>query len=124
MRNLLQQIAAENLDATIQAVALIRPGPAGSGMKDSFIARARGAEAAEPPHPRLAEPLHATHGVMLYQEDVMHAAVALAGLDLADADELRRGTKKRRVDSDALRRRFFEGCAKNGVDAASARRRV
>lgn len=122
MRNLLQQIAAENLDATIQAVALIRPGPAGSGMKDSFIARARGAEAAEPAHPRLAEPLHETHGVMLYQEDVMHAAVALAGLDLADADELRRGTKKRRVDSDALRRRFFEGCAKNGVDPASAQR--
>ncbi len=122
MRNLLQQIAAEDLDATIQAVALIRPGPAGSGMKDSFIARARGAEPAEPAHPRLAEPLRETHGVMLYQEDVMHAAVALAGLDLADADELRRGTKKRRIDGDTLRQRFFDGCANNGVDAASARR--
>lgn len=122
MRNLLQQIAAEDLDATIQAVALIRPGPAGSGMKDSFIARARGAEPAEPAHPKLAEPLSETHGVMLYQEDVMHAAVALAGLDLADADELRRGTKKRRIDSDVLRQRFFDGCASNGVDAASARR--
>ncbi|MHC4377660.1 MAG: DNA polymerase III subunit alpha [Planctomycetota bacterium] len=122
MRNLLQQIAAEDLDATIQAVALIRPGPAGSGMKDSFIARARGAEAAEPAHPRLAEPLSETHGVMLYQEDVMHAAVALAGLDLADADELRRGTKKRRIDSHVLRQRFFDGCASNDVDAASARR--
>ena len=123
MRHLLQQMNARTMDHVIQAVALIRPGPAGSGMKDAYIRRARGAEEAHAPHPRLAQALRLTHGVLLYQEDVMVAASLLAGMDLAEADLLRRALQKRRDDElPGLRRRFLEGCAEQTIAAHDAQR--
>jgi len=126
MRHLLQQIGARDMDDTIQAVALIRPGPAGSGMKDAYVRRFRGREAPTPPHPRLAELLWDTHGVMLYQEDVMHAAALIAGMELSEADSLRRALAKRRPgherDLTALRERYFDGAAREGIARADAAR--
>ncbi|MCA9317992.1 MAG: DNA polymerase III subunit alpha, partial [Planctomycetes bacterium] len=94
MRNLLQQTGADDMDAVIQAVALIRPGPAASGMKDAYVRRFRGLEEPAPPHPRLTDLLWETQGVMLYQEDVMQVAARIAGMDLAEADLLRRALQK------------------------------
>jgi DNA polymerase III alpha subunit len=111
------------MDDVIQAVALIRPGPAGSGMKDAYVRRFRGLEEPTPPHPRLAELLADTHGVMLYQEDVMQVVAALAGFDLAAADALRRAlSKKRGNELEELRSRYFAGCAAEGVERADAER--
>lgn len=122
MRNLLQQTGARDMDAVIQAVALIRPGPAGSGMKDAYVRRFRGLEAPTPPHPRLTDVLWDTYGVMLYQEDVMRVAQALAGMDLAEADLLRRALQKRRTDElEPLARRFQEGCEAEGISRADAK---
>lgn len=113
MRNLLQQIAARTMDAVIQAVALIRPGPAASGMKDAYIRRLRGREQPRAPHARLSELLAETQGVMLYQEDVMQAVVLLAGFELSEADLLRRAlAKKRGPELLELRARFLAACAR------------
>jgi len=121
MRNLLQQTGARDMDAVIQAVALIRPGPAGSGMKDAYVQRFRGLEPPTPPHPRLTDVLWETQGVMLYQEDVMRVAQALAGMDLAEADLLRRALQKRRSDELApLAARFREGCEAEGIERVDA----
>jgi DNA-directed DNA polymerase III PolC len=120
MRNLLQQIGARTMDQVIQAVALIRPGPAGCGMKDSFIQRAHGREPARATHPDLEEVLAETYGIMLYQEDVMQVAVRLAGLDLAQADELRRGLKDRSTGNNALQASFLAGCRQRGVSRSAA----
>jgi DNA polymerase III alpha subunit len=121
MRNLLQQTAARTMDDVIQAVALIRPGPAGSGMKDAYVRRFRGLEEPRPPHPRLTELLWETQGVMLYQEDVMQAVVLMAGFELAQADRLRRALAKRRgAELEELRARFFEGCTREGIAPADA----
>jgi len=121
MRNLLQQTGARTMDDVIQAVALIRPGPAGSGMKDAYIRRFRGLEDPTPPHPRLADVLRDTHGVMLYQEDVMQAASRVAGMDLARADQLRRALQKHRSsDLATLRECFHTGCRTQGIEPAVA----
>ncbi|MGK0219273.1 MAG: DNA polymerase-3 subunit alpha, partial [Planctomycetota bacterium] len=121
MRHLLQQMDARDMDAVIQAVALIRPGPAQSGMKDAYVRRARGLEAPTPPHPRLADVLWDTHGVMLYQEDVMQCAARVAGMDLAEADQLRRALQKRRIhELGPLHERFMAGCSAQGVAEAEA----
>ncbi len=123
MRNLLQQIGAHTMDDVIQAVALIRPGPAGSGMKDAYIRRYRGLEPRAAPHPRLTELLWDTYGVMLYQEDVMQVASILAGMDLAEADLLRRALQKKRPgDLERLCERFVAGCEEQGVERADALR--
>ncbi len=90
MRTLLRQLRAPNLDRVIQAVALVRPGPAAAGMKDAFLARARGLEPVVAAHPLLAEVFADTFGIMLYQEDVIRAAMAVAGMDGAGGDVLRR----------------------------------
>ncbi|MEY4673682.1 MAG: hypothetical protein RL148_1466 [Planctomycetota bacterium] len=102
MRTLLQQMDAHTMDHVIQAVALIRPGPAAAGMKDSFVRRARGLEPVEAAHPLLAEVFADTHGIMLYQEDVIRAAMAVAGMDAADGDRLRRRLGARTADAAAL----------------------
>jgi DNA-directed DNA polymerase III PolC len=123
MRNLLQQIGATTMDDVIQAVALIRPGPAGSGMKDAYVRRYRGLEARRAPHPRLEELLWDTYGVMLYQEDVMQVAALLAGMDLAEADLLRRALQKRRASEiPALCERFVAGAIDQGVTREDALR--
>jgi DNA-directed DNA polymerase III PolC len=123
MRHLLQQIGACDMDDVIQAVALIRPGPAGSGMKDAYVRRYRELEPPTPPHPRLVEVLWDTHGVLLYQEDVMQVAATLAGMDLAEADSLRRALQKHRAhDLKALCDRFVSGCIEQGVAREDALR--
>lgn len=123
MRNLLQQIRARTMDDVIQAVALIRPGPAGSGMKDAYIRRCHGLEAPTPPHPRLTGLLWDTHGVMLYQEDVMQASALVAGMDLAEADLLRRAlVKHKQADMPSLRARFLEGALQQDIAHAEAER--
>lgn len=95
MRTLLQQMGAKTMDRVIQAVALVRPGPAAAGMKDAFIRRARGLEPVETAHPLLAEVFADTFGIMLYQEDVIRAAMAVAGVDATAGDVLRRDLGKR-----------------------------
>jgi len=121
MRNLLRQTAARTMDDVIQAVALIRPGPSGSGMKDAYVRRFRGLESPRAPHPRLEELLWETHGVLLYQEDVMQSVVLVAGFDLTDADRLRRALAKHRPrELRDLRRRYFSGCKRNGISKQDA----
>jgi DNA polymerase III subunit alpha len=123
MRHLLQQTGAWRMDDVIQAVALIRPGPASSGMKDAYVRRFRGLEPPRAPHPRLTELLWDTHGVMLYQEDVMQVVSVLAGMDLAEADILRRTLQKRRGPRlEEMRRRFLAACAANDVERVDAER--
>jgi DNA-directed DNA polymerase III PolC len=95
MRQLLQQMAADSQERVIQAIALVRPGPAASGMKEAFVRRVRGLEPASAPHPLLAAAFADTFGIMLYQEDVIRAAMAVAGMDATAGDTLRRRLGKR-----------------------------
>lgn len=99
MRTLLRQMQAADMDRVIQAVALVRPGPAASGMRDAFVRRARGLEPVTAAHPLLAEVFAETFGIMLYQEDVIRAAMAVAGMAPTDGDSLRRRLGKRAASS-------------------------
>ncbi len=123
MRHLLRMLRASTLAETIAAVALVRPGPAESGMKEAFCRRHRGLEPATFHHPDLVPVLDATHGVMLYEEDVMRVAAALAGLSLAEGDDLRRALAAARDDEEfrSLERGFVAACAHRGVADGAAR---
>jgi DNA-directed DNA polymerase III PolC len=75
-------------------------------------------------HPLLEEVLEETHGVMIYQEDVLRVAHVLAGMSLGEADSLRRSMsgKMRSAEAMALvRDRFLAGCDGKDVPAAVAR---
>lgn len=90
MRNLLQMLGPASVREVVDAISLIRPGPASSGMKERFVRRAHGLEATSYVHPALAGVLGPTHGIPLYEEDVMGIAHAVAGMSLEEADRLRR----------------------------------
>ncbi|OPZ25166.1 MAG: DNA polymerase III subunit alpha [Lentisphaerae bacterium ADurb.BinA184] len=122
MRQLCRALRPATPKQVAAALSLIRPGPAAAGMKEAFIKRQRGLEPVTYLHPRMADFLGPTHGVMLYQEDVMKVAVNVAGYSLGDADGLRRAVKGRGTDFLARERhRFvFEKAAAAGVCEATA----
>jgi len=105
MRNLNRMLQTDDLATTIAAVALIRPGPAASGMKERFVRRLRGEEPVTYLDPRLEPVLRDTFGVPLYEEDVMCVAAEVAGLSLEDGDVLRRAI----AGSDAAERGRLAG---------------
>jgi len=99
----------EHVDDVITAVALIRPGAAGSGMKDIYIKRRAGLEKVDHVHPALASALDSTYGVIVYQEQVMQIASEIAGLSLAKADLMRRAMGKKDKDLMAQLKKEFLG---------------
>ncbi|MCC6349103.1 MAG: DNA polymerase III subunit alpha [Candidatus Eisenbacteria bacterium] len=124
MRGLLRMLAGDTLDDTVAAVALVRPGPAESGAKAAFCRRRRGLEPVAFPHERLRETLAGTHGVLLYEEDVMRVAHALVGLPFAEGETLRRAIAAARDEEEFrfLERGFLARCARAGVAEADGRR--
>ena len=117
MRNLVVRMAACTQEDDMIALSLIRPGPSGSGMKDAYVRRRRGEEETPKLHPAI-DPLFArTHGVMLYQEDTLRAAAAVAGFSLEQADLLRRALSKKREPEDLPRMEaaFREQAASRGI---------
>ncbi len=90
--------------------------PAANEFIQEYIRRLHGG-AWDPIHPLLADVLEETFGIMVYQEDVSRAAVALAGFDDAEADGLRKilSKKERRRQLEDFRQRFFEGARQRGV---------
>ena len=105
----------ENLDDLTIQVALVRPGPIQGKAVHPYIERRqrlREDPDYEPPydHP-LAEPLSETLGAIIFQEQVLDVAMALAGFTVGEAEGLRRAmSRKRSQDAiEAYRRRFLEG---------------
>ena len=85
----------ENLDDLTVQVALVRPGPIQGKAVHPYIERRqrrREDPGYEPPydHPLLAQPLRETLGVVVFQDQVLDVAIALAGFSVGEAEGLRR----------------------------------
>jgi len=120
-KELLRKLRPDTIEDIIAAVALYRPGPLQSGMVDSFIRRKHGQERVDYPHPLLEGVLKETYGVMVYQEQVMQGASALAGFSLGQADILRRAMGKKKAEEMQKQRAVFaKGAADKGVDEQRA----
>ncbi|MBA8953765.1 DNA polymerase-3 subunit alpha [Actinomadura namibiensis] len=119
MRSLLRLMKPDNFEDISAALALYRPGPMGANSHTNYALRKNGQQEITPIHPELEEPLRdildTTHGLIVYQEQVMAIAQKLAGYSLGKADLLRRamGKKKKEV-LDAEFKPFSEGMRANG----------
>jgi DNA polymerase III subunit alpha len=123
MRDILRRLQPGRFEDLIALNALYRPGPIQGGMIDDFIARKHGKVKIEYELPQLEEILKETYGVIVYQEQVMQIASALAGFSLGEADLLRRAMGKKKIQAmQAQRKQFMEGCRTRGVEQAKAKR--
>lgn len=117
MRGLLRRLRANNYNILVAASSVIRPGVAKSGMLREFQRRHNHPDDFEYFHPVFEEHLGETYGVMVYQEDVIKIAHYFGGLDMSDADILRRGMSGKTRSTKELQKvksRFFENCKKKG----------
>ena len=125
----LRQTLPENLDDLTVQVALVRPGPIVGDAVNPYIAHRRSLRhdpEFRPPfdHPLLEPVLADTLGVVVFQDQVLEVAIALAGFTTGEAESLRRAMSRKR-SREALEshwHRFREGAAGRGVDAETAER--
>jgi error-prone DNA polymerase len=108
-------------DLTVQ-VAIIRPGPIVGGSVNPYINRRLGREPVVFDHPSLEPVLGETLGVILYQEQVLQVAMALAGFSAGQAESLRRAMSRKRSREaiGKLKQEFLDGCARNSVPRRAA----
>ena len=113
IRNVLTSLRPDRFEDIVAVNALYRPGPMENIAQ--FIARKHGHEAVKLPAPSLAPILGPTYGILVYQEQVMQLASAMAGFTLGEADLLRRAmSKKKRQTMDSMRTKFMAGARANG----------
>jgi DNA polymerase-3 subunit alpha len=121
IREMTVKIRPNCFEDLVAILALYRPGPLDSGMAEEYIKRKHGKEKIKYLHPLLEPILKDTHGVIVYQEQVMQIAQVLAGYTMGDADILRRAMgKKDPEEMAAQRERFVEGAKKQKIDAERA----
>ena len=115
MTRWLVQMKPRTLDNIIAMVALYRPGP--MAFIPDYIARMHGEAPVEYRHPALAPIFQDTFGIPVYQEQLMRAAVELAGYTPSESDELRKAiSKKNKKDIDKHRDKFVKGAVRQGME--------
>ena len=113
----------ENLDDLTVQVALVRPGPIVGDAVNPYVKRRQ--ELRRNPdyevpydHPLLREVLADTLGVVVFQDQVLEVAMALAGFTTGEAESLRRAMSRKRS------REALEGHWQRFRDGAVGKRRA
>jgi DNA polymerase-3 subunit alpha len=123
MQQLFKDLHPDNFEDIVAAVALYRPGPLGTGMVKDFVDCKHGRKPIAKMHDKVDHILLPTYGVIVYQEQVMQIAQALAGYSLGGADLLRRAMGKKKPEEMAKQKGIFvEGAKKMGVAEEDADR--
>ena len=114
MRDMIKRARPDRFEDVIALVALFRPGP--MELIPECIARKRGEQRVEYLDKRLEPILGPTHGIMVYQEQVMQIAQVIGGYTLGAADLLRRAMGKKLPEEMAKQRDVFvAGAQDNGL---------
>jgi error-prone DNA polymerase len=114
-----RRLKARRLQHIVAGISLFRPGPLEADLVTSYVARKRGREHVSYPLTEIEEILRETYGVLIYQEQVLEIARAVAGFTLAEGDQLRRAMTRdqrssgreqmREVRRDFVRRALARG---------------
>jgi DNA polymerase-3 subunit alpha len=121
IRDLLQRMKPDHFLDIIATNALYRPGPLEGGMVDDYIQVKHGRQKAEYKHPVMKDILEETHGVMVYQEQVMRILNRLGGIKLANAYSCIKAISKKKLETIAkFREEFIEGAHSQGMSKKEA----
>lgn len=133
LRQLMKRIKVSNFSDISAINALNRPGPLDTGMDEIFWKVKNGLLPEKYLHDKLAPILKETYTIILYQEQIIKVAQALAGYDADEADTLRRiitkdaqaGRSKGYNPLEKLEKEFIRRCIDNGVTGrVSVRREI
>jgi error-prone DNA polymerase len=122
MRNLLLKLQPACYADIMANVSLFRPGPMAMNMDKLYLARRNGKVPVTFEDPRLEPILKETYGVIVFQEQVLEVANAVADLSLAEADVLRRTMTEHtpKAELDRFEKLFLERAAAKGTDPETA----
>lgn len=113
MRNLIRKMKPRSFEEIGMTIALFRPGP----MKNipAFLENRAHPEKIKYLHENLRPILQETYGIIVYQEQIINIARAMAGFTYGKADILRKAmSKKKMSELENLYSDFMNGCIKNG----------
>ena len=121
IRDLLQRMKPDSFRDIIATNALYRPGPLEGGMVDQYIEVKHGRRQAEYPHPVMEDILAETHGVMVYQGQVMRILNRLGGIELSSAYSCIKAISKKKLPMIAkFQEEFLRGAQEQGLDKKRA----
>lgn len=121
IRDLLQRMKPDHFRDIIATNALYRPGPLEGGMVDDYIEVKHGRKEPVYPHPVMKDILEETHGVMVYQEQVMRILNRLGGIHLSNAYKCIKAISKKKLnDINKYKAEFLDGASAQGLDRAKA----
>jgi len=120
MTRYLVQLKPQKLAHLIAMIALYRPGPL--AFLPDYIARLHGKQEITYRHPALKPIFEDTYGIPIYQEQLMRAAMTLAGYSPGEADSLRKAVAKKHPQQlERHRKKFVLGAiAQTGMAADTA----
>ena len=125
IRDLLQKMKPDHFRDIIATNASYRPGPLEGGMVDDYVQVKLGRKKASYVHPVMKEVLEETHGVMVYQEQVMRILNRLGGIELANAYTCIKAISKKNLPMIAkYQEAFVEGAMKQGLSRKTGQRVV
>ncbi|MGC8864168.1 MAG: DNA polymerase III subunit alpha [Bacteroidales bacterium] len=114
MRQYLRELKPTHIEDLIAMNALYRPGP--MQFIPDYINRKHKREKVEYPHEMLRDILEETHGIMIYQEQIMQVAQRMGGFSMGQADLLRRAMGKKQADVMAQQKEIFiKGAIEKGI---------
>jgi DNA polymerase-3 subunit alpha len=119
MRRYLMQMKPTAIENVIAMVALFRPGP--MEYIPAYIRRMHGEEAIQYRHPLLEPLFKETYGFPVYQEQLMYAAMQLAGYSPSESDDLRKAISKKIKDKlHKHKEKFVRGAVQRGIEEETA----
>ncbi len=114
MTKYLMELKPSRVEDIMAMVALYRPGPIESIPE--YIRRKHDPSAVSFLDPRMKTILNKSHGVIVYQDDVMLIAIHLAGYSWLEADKLRKAMGKK-IPEEMMhqKQKLFEGFIEHGL---------
>jgi len=113
---LAKEIKCKNILELSDIIALVRPGPSDSGMTSDYIKRKESGHRRKETK-EYEEIVGTTHGIIIYQEQIMQVIYKIGGLSYSVADKIRKVISKKRdvKQFEPFRIMFLEGCAKKKI---------
>ncbi len=120
--HLSQRLKPRRFEDLVAQISLFRPGPVRGDFVTPYVLRRNGIEPYRAITEKLEEVLRPTYGVLIYQEQVLEVAQAVAGFSFKEGDLLRRAMTKDRGPGaiDSIREEFTGRAAERGVPEEEA----